>query len=572
MPKVDRELSKVFPQYDNLVLQLLFNRGLIEPKEIEEFLNPDYYKFHHDPFLFKDMEAAVDLIISHVKKGSKILIYGDYDADGVTSSAIMLDVLTILKAKPSVYIPHRVSEGYGMNKKALKILANTGVELLITVDNGIRNKEEVEYAKSLGMDVIITDHHVAPKEKEELPKCLIINPILTDEKYPFKYLAGVGVASKLALALIRKSKLSETDKVKLEEKILDLVAVGTVADCVTLLGENRVLVKKGLEMLNNTKRLGLKELIKAAKINSDKKIDSWNIGFQISPRLNAAGRMAHANTAFELLTTNDQSEAEDLANGLNLRNVDRQKVTEEIVNEIVGKLIAEPPKDKIIIAVSPSIYGKGKPWNEGIIGLVAGRICEKFYLPTLVITGNEHEMKASGRSIEDFNLIKAIEAIRDNLEKYGGHAAACGLSVKGIENLEKFKNNITELANLQLKNLKLNSKLKIEAEIDLAKVDEDLISILEKFSPYGEDNNRPVFSSLGVNIVDITNMGIDGKHLKLKIRSNNSKVRNALGFGQSEEWKDLRIGDKIDLAYYVELNEFNGRKEVQLKIVDIQRT
>lgn len=571
MPKTDRQLAKKFPQYDSLILQLLFNRGLIEPEEIEEFLNPDYKKFHHDPFLFQNMEKAVELIIDHIKRGSKIVVYGDYDADGVTSSAIMLEILTTLKAKTEVYIPDRVTEGYGMNKRALKEIADSGASLIITVDNGIRNKDEVEYIKKLNMDVVITDHHVAPKEKAELPDCLIINPILAEEKYPFKYLAGVGVASKLALALIKKSKLSMVDKEKLEEKILDLVSVGTIADCVSLLGENRILVKKGLEVLNKTKRIGLQELIKIAKINSDKKIDSWNVGFQISPRLNAAGRMAHANTAFGLLVTKDRNEAVLLANDLNLSNVDRQKITEEIVNEITLKLSSEPPSDKIVVAIGPSIYdGAIKPWNEGIIGLVAGRICEKFSLPALVITGDENEIKGSGRSIEDFNLIKAVEASSQNLDKYGGHAAACGFSIKGKKNLEKFIEEIKRITNKQLARADHRINLRIESELDLSEVDETLLEIIEKFSPFGEDNERPIFASKAVNIIDIANMGIDGKHIKLKLRSSNSRLKNAIGFGQAEEWKDLKIGDKIDIAYFVDLNEFNGRREVQLRIVDIR--
>lgn len=570
MPKIDQTFINQFSQYDPILLQLLFNRGLIEPKEIEDFLSSDYSLLHHDPFLFRDMEAATDLIIEKIKAGEKIVVYGDYDADGVTSSAILIEVLKILKAKTDIYIPNRVSEGYGLNKSAIKESSKAGAKLIITVDNGIRNKAEVEYVKSLGMEIIITDHHVPPPEKNELPDCLIINPIIQDETYPFKYLAGVGVASKLALALIKKSKLTEEQKIKLENKILDLVAIGTVADCVTLLGENRILVKQGLEVLNKTNRLGLKELFKTAKINEKQKLDSWNIGFQISPRLNAAGRMDHANTAYELLTTKDRDEAVKLSEGLNLRNQDRQKITEEIVKEIIDNQIKEPLKNKIIIAVSPSIYEKSQAWNEGIIGLVAGRICEKYYLPTLVITGNSKDIKGSGRSIEEFNLIKTIEHLKNNLFKYGGHAAACGFSIEGKEKLENFIKEITEYANSNLGTIELKPKLSIDAEIDFNDVNDDLIEILEKLMPFGEDNDRPVFVCRNVNVVDIMNMGIDGRHLKLKLRADNSKTRNALGFGQAEEWKAIKINDRIDIAFYADLNEFNGRREVQLKIIDIK--
>ena len=573
MPKISSDFKKQFPEQNETVLQLLKNRGLIEPQEIEAFLSADYEKYSHDPFLFTDMERAVALTISHIKAGNKIVIYGDYDADGVTSSAILWSVLTSLHAKAEVYIPNRVTEGYGLNIPAIDEIISSGVKLIITVDNGIRNKKEVEYIKKANVDVVITDHHVAPPDKNELPDSLIINPVLVDEKYPFKYLAGVGVAAKLALAIIMRSTLEQQVKAKLENKIMDLVAIGTIADCVTLLGENRVLVKKGLEVLNKTNRIGLKELFSVAKINNDKKLDSWNIGFQISPRLNAAGRMDHANTAYELLITKDKEEAEALARDLNNSNIDRQKITEEIVFEIIKSIDLESLASgkKIIIAVSPSIYDSAKePWNEGIIGLVAGRISEKYYLPVLVITGNENEIKGSGRSIEEFNVIKAVESLNKNLEKYGGHAAACGFSIAGQNNLENFIKEITSLAGEQLSQMNLLPTLSIDAELDFALLDEQLVEQIENLAPFGEDNPKPVFLSREVNIVDIMNMGIDNKHIKLKLKTDNSRIRNAIGFGQAEMWKDFKIGDKIDIVYYLEINDFNGRREVQLKIVDIK--
>lgn len=573
MPRISSDFKNQFSDKNETVLQLLKNRGLIEPKEIEEFLSADYGEYSHDPFLFNDMEEAVALVISHIKAGNKIIVYGDYDADGVTSSAVLWSVLTDLHAKVDVYIPSRVAEGYGLNISAIDEIISTGVKLIITVDNGIRNKKEVEYIKHLNVDVIITDHHVAPPDKNELPASLIINPILADEKYPFKYLAGVGVASKLAIAIIRRSTLTEQVKAKLEDKLMDLVAIGTVADCVTLMGENRVLVKKGLEVLNKTNRIGLKELFAVSKINSEKKLDSWNIGFQISPRLNAAGRMDHANTAYELLITKNQEEAETLARDLSNRNIDRQKITEEIVFDIINGIdpVSLENGQKIIIAVSPSIYNKTKdPWNEGVIGLVAGRISEKYYLPVIVITGNENEIKGSGRSIEEFNVIKAVELVNKNLEKYGGHAAACGFSIVGQDNLKNFVKEITILANEQLGNLKLEPKLNIEAEQAFELLDEQLVEEVEKLAPFGEDNPKPVFLSKEISVVDIVNMGIDNKHIKLKLRTDNSRIRSAVGFGQAETWKELKIGDKIDIVYYLEINDFNGRREVQLKIVDIK--
>jgi single-stranded-DNA-specific exonuclease len=571
LPKISDEFVEKYPEYSRLVLQLLFNRGITGKVEIEEFLNPPtppYQGGNFDPFLFNNMEVAVDLIIKHIKEGNEIVVYGDYDADGVTASAVLFETLTILKGKVDVYIPDRVSEGYGLNKEAIDKLKAEGASLVITVDNGIRNKSEVEYARSLGVEAIITDHHIPPGE-HELPDCFIINPVVEREKYPFKYLAGVGVAFKLAQAVIQKSKLSESDKKKLEEKLLDLVAIGTVADCVTAFGENRILIKKGLVVLNGQRRIGLNTLIKIAQINNNKKLDAWNISFQIAPRLNSAGRMEHANTAFELLTTKNKEEAETIVRWLNEKNYDRQKTTDEIFENIVKRVDKQVEDGKlgyIIVAVSPS----DEIWNEGVIGLVAGKISDKYYRPTLVITRSEDgTLKGSGRSIEEFNIIQAVEECSEFLEKFGGHAQACGLSLKE-ENLEKFGERIKKIVTKKLKGLDLRPKIEIEDEMELGEIDEHLLNEVEKFSPFGQDNERPKFLSQNVVIVDKFNMGIDGQHIKLRLKGKNFGIISALGFGQSEDWGHLRIGDKIDIVYYVEMNEYNGRREIQLKIVDIK--
>jgi len=552
-------IRKKYPEYSRVVLQLLFNRGIVEKNEIKEFLEPDCEKLF-DPFLFRDMEKAVDLIIKHIKDGNKIVVYGDYDADGVAASALLVEVLEILKAKVDIYIPDRVSEGYGLNKEAVEEIVKKGVNLIITVDGGIRNKEEVKLAKKLGLDVIITDHHIP--DNDQLPDCSIVNSHVRGETYPFKNLAGVGVAFKLAKALISKAKLDDDIKIDLEEQILDLVAIGTVADCVSLLGENRILVKRGLEILNNTKRIGLQELIKVAQIDS-RNLDSWNIGFQIGPRLNAAGRMEHANTAFELLITKDRKEAGSLAKRLNDRNIERQKITNEIMEKI-EKQLEDEQNDKLIIGVCAE---EDEAWNEGVIGLVAGRICDRYYLPTLIITKAEDGYKGSGRSVDEFNLIEAIEESREFLDKYGGHPAACGFSLFS-KNLDKFISKIKEIANKKLARVKLRPRLEIEKELGLDEVNDNLISEIEKFAPFGEDNPRPKFMSKNMQIRDIMKMGIEGQHIKFRLDSG----LWAVAFGQAEELKDLKIGNKIDMVYYAERNEFNGRVEIQLKVVDIRIT
>ena len=556
--------------FERATWQLIFNRGLAGAKEIEDFFEIKNKNIVLDPYLFASMSAAVSIIVRNIKEKNKIIIYGDYDADGVTACAILAEILKTLMAEVDVYIPERVSEGYGLNNKSIDIIAEAGVKLIITVDCGIRNRSEVEYAKSKGLDIIITDHHVPPENKNDWPACLIIDPWLPEENYPFKYLSGAGIAFKLGKAVLTKSKLTDDIKEKLEYRVLDLLGIGTVADCVSLLGENRKLVKMGLEVLNMTKRIGLAELINVAKLGFEKKIDTWNISFQIAPRLNAAGRMEHANTAYKLLVTKDKEEATVLASKLNENNIARQKNTEEIMLE-AEKQIQNVENDKIFIGICTIDEAKEEEvWNEGVIGLVAGKICEKYYLPTLIITKTKDGYKGSGRSIPEFDLIKAIEESSAFLEKYGGHPAACGFSLKNA-NLENFKNKIKTIAREKLTGLKLEPKLAIEAKLDLEEITAKLVKEIKMFEPFGQNNERPKFASYDVIILNIANMGNDGQHIKFRIKTANSEIFTALGFGQTEKWSDLRIGDKIDIVYFIELNEFNGRSEIQLKIIDIKK-
>ena len=562
MPLINDEFKSKHDNYPQIVLQLLKNRNIESDEEIKLYLHGEFGTDTYDPFLFNDMEEAVALIIKHIKAQNKIVVYGDYDADGVTASAVLVEILEIFKAQVNVYLPDRVNEGYGLNKEALDGIIKNETKLIITVDGGIRNKEEVIYAQERGVDVIITDHHVPPENKADLPPCLIINAQLEDEKYPFKYLAGVGAAFKLARALISKAKLEDSHKKRLEERSLDLVAIGTVADMVILRGENRILVKKGLEILNNTKRPGLKELMKASNIVNGKVVSSWNIGFQLAPRLNAAGRVDHANTAYELLAAKDVREAHKLAQGLNENNADRQDITVDLVEKVKAQINSE---EKIIIGLCGL---EDEKWNEGVIGLVAGKIANKYYRPTLVITKTQDGYKGSGRGIQEFSIISAVEESKEFLEKYGGHPMACGFSLKE-KDLENFLKKIRQIANDKLKDADLTPKILIEAELDLEDINEDLMEKLEMFEPFGKDNERPVFCSRGAQVMDIVMMGFEQQHIKFRLKSENSRVISALGFGQTKKWQDCKIGDKIDIAYYLEVNEFNGKREIQMKIVDI---
>ncbi len=593
------EFTAVHPEIDPVILQLLYNRGLREDFSINMFLKgelePEKTRSYgeespafYDPFLFKNMNAAVDLIISHIKAGNRIVVYGDYDADGVTSSVILLETLHILHAEVEVYLPDRVTEGYGLNKMAINSIAEQGFKLVITVDNGTRNKAEVAYAKQKGLDIIITDHHILPEDPSDLPDCLLINPSDRDSGYPWPYLAGVGVAFKLVSALLTKASLPDKQKRLISEKCLDLVAIGTVADMVSLLGENRLLVKEGLKILNENKRLGVNELVKVAKVNAGRQLEAWNIGWQIGPRLNAASRLAHANSAFALLTTTDGEEAASLASELNQRNISRQQITEEITAQVEAQI----DKDNIPLVII-GVAQEDQIWNEGVIGLVAGRIAEKYYRPTLIITRLIEEaefdaatkklvpkkisFKGSGRSVEEFNLIAAIEDCAENLDKYGGHPMACGFSIKEEGKLAEFKKQILALAAEKLTAEMLTPKLKIEAEMKFNEINLDLAEKVGVFAPYGQNNQQPRFVSYGLRLDDITTMGFDNQHIKFRFSAVNQESGRAnsfwaLAFGAAQEYKDFKVGDAVDLVYYLEVNGFNGRKEAQLKIVDIRLT
>ncbi|MFA5183957.1 MAG: single-stranded-DNA-specific exonuclease RecJ [Patescibacteria group bacterium] len=583
-PQMPAGLRLERPDLDPVILQLLFNRGLATASDIQAFFADAAY---HDPFLFKHMAAAVDLIIAHIKAGDKIVVYGDYDADGVTSAVILLETLNILHGKAEVYLPDRVSEGYGLNRAAIDQIAARSFKLLITVDNGIRNKAEVVYAQGLGLDIIITDHHVLPESEADLPPCPYINPADPRDNYPWKLLAGVGVSFKLISALLAKADLPDKQKKMISEKCLDLVAIGTVSDMVSLLGENRQLVKHGLEILNQYKRLGLNELIKVAKINSGRKLEAWNIGWQIGPRLNAASRLAHANSAFSLLTTTDPSEAKELAGELNQRNISRQQITEEIAAAVEAQI--DPQNLPLVIF---GVAGPDQVWNEGVVGLVAGRIAEKYYRPTLIVARLVEEaefdpatkklaakkvaFKGSGRSVEEFNLIAAVEEGAEFLDKYGGHPMACGFSIKTEENLRAFQAKLLALAAASLDPAALVPKLQIEAELPAADINLSLAESINSLAPFGQNNPQPRLVSYALRIDDIVTMGLDNQHIKFRLSAADPAAGTmasvwALAFGAAQNYQGFRIGDQVDLVYYLEINDFNGRREPQLKIVDIKR-
>lgn len=588
LPQIKADDSLLELDIHPALLQLLFNRGFTTSAAINNYLNYKLDKelvksfsdddglLFYDPFLFKDMATAVDLIISHIKQGDLIVVYGDYDADGVTSSVILQETLEILHAKTEVYLPDRVSEGYGLNKMAINQIVNSGAKLVITVDNGIRNKAEVAYAKEKGLDVIITDHHVLPESLDDLPDCPIINPADKRNNYPCPFLAGVGVAFKLISGILFKSNLDDKQKQLIAEKSLDLVALGTIADMVSLLDENRLLTMKGLEVMNKSKRLGLQELLISAGVNNTKDLEAWNVGWQIAPRLNAASRLSHANTAFSLLSTKDKKEARELAEELNRRNISRQEITKEIMAQVEAKIDASNLPEIII-----GVASEDEVWNEGVIGLVAGKISEKYYRPTLIITRlveaaefdevnkkllpKQVSFKGSGRSIPELNLIEQVEESSAHLDKYGGHPMACGFSIKSEDKLKDFVATISDLARKKLAGQNLVPKLEIEAELKIEEINLRLAKEIAKLAPFGQHNQQPKLLSTKLKVEDIILMGADKQHIKIRLSG-----LWALSFGGALRYEGIRVGDLIDIVYYLEINKFNGREEAQLKIVDLR--
>ncbi len=556
-PRISQEIVRQFPEWDYITLQLLYNRGIKDKKEIEGFLMPQYEDLH-DPFLFKGMKKAVDIVKKSLKERERIVVYGDYDADGVTSTVLLATVIKKLGGRVSIYIPDREKEGYGLNQKAIAYLLKKKPGLVITVDCGISNREEVETLKKAGVKVIVTDHHLPPKE---VPQCPIINP-KWDKNYPFYDLAGVGVAFKLAQALLRKIE-TKGSREALEKWLLDLVAVGTIADCVPLVGENRILVKYGLIVLNKSSRPGLREVVKSASLSLGE-LTAYDVAFRLAPRINSAGRMDHANSAFKLLVSSGEK-ASLLASQLNQANNERQKITDKVFQNIVKRL-GEDPAEKIIFSVE-------KDCPVGILGLVAGKVADFYYRPAFVFTEKEGEVVGSGRSVPGFNITASLQSAANILTHFGGHPGACGLSFPK-ENLKQVQEKINAFGEKKLSKKLLEPVLKVDAEISFKDINWGLWEDLKKFTPFGEGNSQPRFLTRGVKVFSSREVGQNGGHLKIfagEEKESGICSRDCIGFGLGEKWgKKIKAGDVIDLVYEVEENRWNGNRELQLRVIDLR--
>lgn len=538
---------------NQLLATILANRNILKEEDIRLFLNPTRNDFYN-PFLITDMDIAVNRIIKAIENKENITIYGDYDVDGITSITVLKSFLNDIGVETNTYIPNRLIEGYGLNKEAIDKISKKGCNLMITVDCGISAIEEIEYANSLGIETIITDHHEAGNE---IPKAIaVIDNKRKDSKYPFRELAGVGVVFKLIQAIGITLKLKEESYLK----YLDIVCIGTISDIVPLVDENRVIAKLGLLLVAQTKNIGLRSIINSSGYN---KIDSNTISFGVAPRINACGRMGKAEEALELFLSKDKNEVNELTNKLNEHNRKRQETEKTIFENAVEKIKEEHLDENKAIIVG------GENWHHGVIGIVSSKITEMYFKPSILFSFEEDGIgKGSGRSIPGFDLHEALMKCSDTIEKFGGHSMAVGITVKK-DNLEKFKKEFEQIAT-QSKIDEIIPIINIDAKVDLSDIDKEMVESLKQLEPFGEANKMPVFAFKNLKIDSIRALS-EGKHLKLTLKDNNYII-NAIGFNIGYLANEYRIGDKIDVAGVLEINTFNGVDNLQINIKDIMKS
>ena len=548
-----------YPQYDETFLndlkeyniseniaKILDSRGINKIEEVKKFFSDDYEE-GYDPFLMHDMKRAVERINNAIENEEKILVYGDYDADGITSTVLLVETLVSLGADVSSYIPNRFEEGYGPNKDAFSKIIKSGISLIITVDNGIAGVDEVELANSLGCDVIITDHH---KIQDEIPKAYaVIHPEHPEGQYPFGKLAGVGVAFKLAHALLEIYP----------DFLLDLVAIGTVADMVSLTDENRIFVKQGIELLNEDPRIGIKMLLELSNITTN--IDEQTIGFYIAPKLNSIGRMDSAKVGLSFLMAEDASVAKSLAEQIEEYNVQRKEVTENIVKDVIETIENNDVKNKSVIMVSGD-------YHEGVLGIVASNIAEKYQRPVLIMNNKEGILKGSARSVFEFNIYTAINKIGDKFIAYGGHTLAAGFSFdeQNFKEIEKtLCNEFDEYKN----NNELKSTKNIDIVSSLEEVSYQFLNSLEVLKPFGMDFEKPNILLENAKVIEKVYFGADKQYLRLTITDEVGNLE-CISFKDNMIFKDINVNDTIDLLCTLDKNYFNGRTKLQAYIIDMQ--
>ena len=547
------KINKISIQYhiNKLLASILVNRNIEEDK-IEAFLNPTRKSFH-DPFLMPDMKKAVDRILKAMQNKEKIIIYGDYDVDGITSITVLKSFLEDRGVHVDSYIPNRLEEGYGLNKPAIEKIAENKYQLMITVDCGISGIEEIEYANSLGIETIVTDHH---EVGDSLPNAIaIVDAKRKDNEYPCRDLAGVGVVFKLIQAIGIKLGLEEKEYLK----YLDIVCIGTISDIVPLVDENRAIAKLGLLLVRQTKNLGLQSLLMSSGY---KNIDSTTISFGVAPRINACGRMGHADEALNLFLSKDIYEVNELTKKLNEYNKIRQETEKNIYEDAVNQIEQNKLNEKNAIIVS------GKNWHHGVIGIVSSKITDLYFKPSILLCNEGEFSKGSGRSIPGFDLHQALMQCQDTIDRFGGHAMAIGITIK----TDKFQEFAEEFENVA-KEAKIDEIIpiiNIDAKIELNEIKKEMVESLKLLEPYGEGNKMPIFAFRNLKIDSIRALS-EGKHIKLTLKDNNNII-NAIGFNLGKIAEDYRIGDKIDVVGTLEINSFNGVDSLQINIKDVMKS
>ena len=542
--KLSRELN-----VPAIISQILVNRGIEDTEKAEHFISAEM-KDLHDPFLLKDMKKAVDRIMLAKEQNDKVLIYGDYDVDGVTSSAILHNILKKMGITVSNHIPHRMDDGYGLSHDIGEQALEDGVNLIITFDCGITAFDEVDELNKMGLEIIIIDHH-EPSGGRRPDAYAVIDPKQEECAYPFRDLAAVGLVAKLAQALTGE----------ISGEVLDLTAIGTVADVVPLVDENRIFVKRGLPQIANTTNKGLKALIEISKING-KKISPYHVGFVLGPRINAAGRMDSAHTSLNLFLSEDEKSALSYARDLDRHNLDRQKMQKDIVAEAFDIIESQEEflSHKVIVLSKEG-------WHKGVLGIVASKISDKYYKPTIVISVEGGVGTASGRSIEGFHLYNALDNCSSCLEDFGGHEGAVGLTIME-DNIDSFRALINEVADKVLEIKKLTPTLFIDGEIELADLNLSLAEKIQTLEPFGEGNEVPLFCSR--NLIVKSNPQILAKETLKFWVTDGSVAVSAVGFGMSKFKDIVQIGNRVDLAYQISIDDWNKAPTIQLILKDIK--
>lgn len=554
----EEDIKNISQEYhiSPVIATVLLNRG-IEKDDIPSYLKKSMSDVVN-PKLMLDMDKAVERINKAIESKEKIAVYGDYDVDGITSTALLYEFLSSMGADVEYYIPDRKGEGYGINIMAVNKLYKQGIKLLITVDCGITAVGEVEFARLQGMDVIITDHHTC---KDRLPTAAaaILNPKKPDCTYPFDALAGVGVAFKLILALAMENGLSTKE---VFAKYVDIATLGTIADVVPLLGENRIITDKGLKVLQNPRRMGLRAIMEVAGVMG-KPINASTVAFAIAPRLNAAGRLGTATTAVELLLTKDENRAREIALDLDNENKERQLTERQIFDEALAMIASDPnfEKKKVIVLAQEN-------WHQGVIGIVASRLCDLYYKPCILISHSNGVGKGSGRSIAGLNLFDALTHCEKHLIDFGGHAVAAGLNIN-MSDLDSFIKEINKYADEALTDKDMIPSVSIDCPLSENAVTLDNAKILSSLEPFGMGNEKPVFAMADAQVVNVAPVGADSKHLRLRIAKNNQLI-NCIGFGMGEYAETISRGTILNLAFQMDINVYQGMENVQLILKDLK--